>query len=373
MGRIKNAFKVMLGVAAVAVTLLTGTKEVKAEEPNWFYVELAEGCSAAKVNARGLGSEYEYSFDLRNWEEVPNYDDISLSTPSNTKVYIRPESGQEYQIIPGSSSQGGGRFKIEGGLVRIGGDILTLLSRDPSQAQMESNAFKELFFGCSCIVDASQLKLPNYVKPGCYKNMFQSCTSLKSAPNLPATELEEACYQAMFYYCINLTTAPNLPATTLAEKCYELMFSGCENLNEVHVGLTSIEFDYVENHPMYKWLEGTAQPGTLYCTQDLFNETKDEMERPGGAQPHDYLHYPDGWTYAVDKPAPEPSPEPSPQPSPQPSPKPSPEPSPKPSPEPSPKPSPEPKFEDPTETFGDVPKGKWYSKVDGPIAYVVAY
>ena len=32
-----------------------------------------------------------------------------------------------------------------------------------------------------------------------------------------------------------------------------------------------------------------------------------------------------------------------------------------------------PKFEDPTVIFTDVAKGKWYSKTDGPIAYVVAY
>ena len=93
------------------------------------------------------------------------------------------------------------------------------------------------------------------------------------------------------------------------------MLSGfyvCTNLNEVHVGLTSIEFAYTEYHPMHKWLDGTAQSGTLYCTQELFDETKVFDD------PHNYLRYPVGWTYAVDKPAPGPNPKPTPGPNPKP-------------------------------------------------------
>ena len=320
MKNMRKVFKVMLGVAAVAVTLLTGTKEVKAEEPNWFYVELAKGCSEAKVYARGLGSEYEYTFDLRNWQDVPDYDDISLSAPSRTKVYFR--ATENYTTPPGGDS-----FETKSGFVRIGGDILTLLNPNPRQAQMGSYAFQKLFNGCSGIVDASQLKLPNYVTPGCYYRMFNDCENLKSAPNLPATELADACYQEMFYYCISLTTAPNLPAMTLANDCYNCMFgdcialtkapklpatelvSGCysymfkrcEKLNEVHVGLTSISGFAADSHPMDYWLDGTASSGTLYCTQDLFDET-DRMMKDYDVKPHDYLRYPEGWTYAVDKP-----------------------------------------------------------------------
>ncbi len=336
MKNMRKVFKVMLGVAAVAVTLLTGTKEVKAEEPNWFYVELAEGCSEATVNARALGSEYEYTFDLSEpWQEVIG--NTSLSTASNkTKVYFRVKDTQNYSFL-----QSDRQFRTVSGSVRIGGDILTLFNQDPSQARMGSNAFQYLFNGCTCIVDASQLKLPDYVTPRCYYRMFNNCTNLKSAPNLPATELADACYLEMFYYCINLTTAPDLPATTLANDCYNYMFGdcialtkapklpatelvsgcyfkmfkNCSNLNEVHVGLTSIgEFASISPHPMDYWLDGITSPGTVYCTQDLFDETEDEMERPGGAQPHDYLRYPEGWTYAVYKPTPGPNPKPAPGP-----------------------------------------------------------
>ena len=47
--------------------------------------------------------------------------------------------------------------------------------------------------------------------------LFQNCSVLTSAPELPATTLADYSYYKMFYYCTNLTSAPVLPATTLAE------------------------------------------------------------------------------------------------------------------------------------------------------------
>ena len=64
----------------------------------------------------------------------------------------------------------------------------------------------------------------------CYYNMFNGCTNLTTAPNLPATTLATGCYNSMFTRCTNLTTAPNLPATTLADHCYQYMFLECTKL-----------------------------------------------------------------------------------------------------------------------------------------------
>lgn len=38
------------------------------------------------------------------------------------------------------------------------------------------------------------------------------------------------CYYYMFYGCTSLTTAPSLPATTLADSCYSSMFRGCTSI-----------------------------------------------------------------------------------------------------------------------------------------------
>jgi hypothetical protein len=63
----------------------------------------------------------------------------------------------------------------------------------------------------------------------CYYYMFNGCTSLTTAPSLPATTLSDYCYEGMFGRT-SLTTAPSLPATTLSLYCYSYMFRGCTSL-----------------------------------------------------------------------------------------------------------------------------------------------
>ena len=86
-------------------------------------------------------------------------------------------------------------------------------------------------FNSTKIVDASSLTLDaDIVSNGCYDSMFEGCTSLTTAPELPATTLANSCYNAMFRDCTNLVTAPELPATTLADYCYQNMFTNCSSL-----------------------------------------------------------------------------------------------------------------------------------------------
>lgn len=50
----------------------------------------------------------------------------------------------------------------------------------------------------------------------CFCGLFSQCSSLTTAPELPATTLTKGCYYSMFSRCTSLTKAPYLPATTLA-------------------------------------------------------------------------------------------------------------------------------------------------------------
>lgn len=65
---------------------------------------------------------------------------------------------------------------------------------------------------------------------GYFRQLFQQCTALTSAPKLPFTALTSYCYQSMFSGCTNLATLPALPATTFANRAYYGMFSGCWNI-----------------------------------------------------------------------------------------------------------------------------------------------
>ena len=112
------------------------------------------------------------------------------------------------------------------------GDIRTLLDwKNYSTVETQNARFCNLFEGCSVLTSAPELPATTLAL-GCYSSMFSDCTNLTSAPTLSATELAIYCYTGMFYGCTSLTSAPKLSATTLVEGCYEGMFIGCSNLQE---------------------------------------------------------------------------------------------------------------------------------------------
>ena len=59
----------------------------------------------------------------------------------------------------------------------------------------------------------------------------------------------------MFYNCTSLKSAPNLPATTLAEDCYKNMFTGCTNLTSVTMLAPS---DQISEGHFADWLESAG-------------------------------------------------------------------------------------------------------------------
>lgn len=92
--------------------------------------------------------------------------------------------------------------------------------------------------------------------------LFEFCSSLTSAPALPATTLASNCYTGMFAYCTSLSSAPELPATTLASNCYSYMFRGCSSLSSA----TMLATDVSANNSLIDWL---TDAGTSASTRTL--------------------------------------------------------------------------------------------------------
>ena len=63
----------------------------------------------------------------------------------------------------------------------------------------------------------------------------------------------------MFNGCTSLISAPILPATTLQTYCYTEMFNGCTKLNNVTCLATDISADACTDD----WLKGVAANGTF--------------------------------------------------------------------------------------------------------------
>jgi hypothetical protein len=89
--------------------------------------------------------------------------------------------------------------------------------------------------------------------------MFLRCSSLTTAPELPATTLEEGCYQGMFEGCASLVTPIELPATLLVKNCYQFMLRGCSSLNYIKCLATGITAQDCTRY----WVNNVAETGTF--------------------------------------------------------------------------------------------------------------
>ena len=105
---------------------------------------------------------------------------------------------------------------------------------DLPSTDLQYMCYQSMFQGCTSLTTAPALPATKLAFM-CYKDMFYGCTSLQAAPELPATDLTGKCYQGMFTWCTSLTTAPALPATKLADSCYDYMFQNCESLTQAPV------------------------------------------------------------------------------------------------------------------------------------------
>ena len=210
------------------------------------------------VNYPRMRRRASWPSDLDTALEFTSPEVFSISAPKNWDGKIEYTNGSGWQTWDGSvitSSEimgnhciylrGTGNTKITGAYssnvkwsiiganIACNGDIDLLLDystvKSEKRPAMADYCYSYMFEGCTSLTTAPALPattLANY----CYTYMFNGCTNLTTAPALPATTLASNCYSGMFEGCKNLTTAPALPATTLASNCYGFMFNGCTSL-----------------------------------------------------------------------------------------------------------------------------------------------
>lgn len=133
-------------------------------------------------------------------------------------------------------------FSDENVKVDCSGDIRTLIDHTAYKtAATEDCCFISLFQNCTALKSAPELPA-KALKESCYRQMFEGCTSLEKAPKLPAKELDNYCYESMFKGCTSLTNAPELRATKIMEGCYKSMFEDCKKL--ISVTMLATEYGY---------------------------------------------------------------------------------------------------------------------------------
>ena len=161
---------------------------------------------------------------------------------------INVNSGDKVQFKGSGTSYQNNSFNGSTSIFKVYGNILSLATEDFASLTsytMYYNMFSGLFKQTK-VVDASNLILKYANGFGCYGGLFNGCSWLTVAPELPATQLSAYCYSMMFEECNSLIVAPELPATVLYDYCYTEMFKGCTSLttSPVLCATTLGEFSY---------------------------------------------------------------------------------------------------------------------------------
>ena len=182
----------------------------------------------AGVQYNTQNTNIKISKDYKTWNDYTTGDSITLDPTE--RVYIKSDYVKDTGYNP--------RFVFNGDAARLRarGNIASLIygTNDVyvnKYTSTEEHCYKRMFNGCTSLTQAPELPAITLTS-NCYNSMFNGCTSLTQAPELPATTLADGCYSFMFVGCTGLTQAPALPATTLANSCYRSMFYGCASLTQ---------------------------------------------------------------------------------------------------------------------------------------------
>ena len=228
-------------------------------QSGYFYVEpLNDNTEFAINSVEGAPTlNLEYSLDGKTWQNW-DYKTNHITANAKEKVYLRGQN-EEWSTITATTEpvlidkhNYNSIISVSDAQFNIGGRLSSLFTGNEEESD-KSIIMSAIFYNSSCR-DASKLIVPkkamlSYAFSECsslisapktlsdsilhvnqYKSMFDGCTSLTKAPQLPATTLTARCYYRLFYGCTSLSDAPQLPATTMEPFCYHSLFFGCTSL-----------------------------------------------------------------------------------------------------------------------------------------------
>lgn len=223
----------------------------------------------------------QYSYDGVTWDA---WDLTALPFGGNTKVYVRGVNNARFATNGTSNTFtfGTNSYVYVSGIAEalLNGenevpqystpytfkllfkDQIALREADRLRFEAMSNSescYQAMFNGCSNLLSAPELPATKLgYSP--YRSMFAGCTSLIKAPSiLPAITIGAWAYGYMFNGCTSLVNAPELPAETLVNSCYNGMFRGCTSLKTIRCHAKKNASDATSS-----WLDGVKTAGTFY-------------------------------------------------------------------------------------------------------------
>ena len=238
-----KAFSLRLLVTLIAwLTLLMPTAKLKADNSTPLCFTAQSAGATVTFNLRSGFTETIQTSRTNNGTDWATYNSGTAITLTNVgdKVYFRAANGHSQAY--GSGTLPSSKFAITGN-VGASGNIMSLYGPTCPNGQLPSHAFDCLFENCSTLLSAPELPATE-LAVSCYRKMFYGCSALTSAPELPATTMQTCCYQVMFMGCSSLAAAPALPSTSLASYCYAGMFANCTSIKAAPELPASTLFSY---------------------------------------------------------------------------------------------------------------------------------
>ena len=207
-------------------SVLCSRPEPEPEPYDGLIFTAQEANSSVTLTKQGTPTELQLEYRTNTNSTWQNYTLGTTISLANIDDWVEMRN-QGLQTL-NSSTNNYHQF-IMTGKIAASGKIQYLLDKTGKSLSVTDYCYHMLFYGCTSLTTAPSLPATT-LADHCYRAMFADCTSLTTAPSLPATTLANGCYSHMFSGCTSLTTAPSLPATTLANNCYFYMFQGCTSL-----------------------------------------------------------------------------------------------------------------------------------------------
>ena len=193
------------------------------------YVEFVSSTAMTITpNYDNAGITLQYSLDTVTWNNIT----AKGVTPSANVIYFRGSATGTKSLFTSNSTTNAWIFTGATNLEVIGNInmlIQDVLGGDIQDIPLANYCYANMFNNCTSLIKAPNLPSTT-LADGCYANMFTGCKKLTTAPALPATTLATSCYRGMFYNCTSLTTLPKLPTLALQIGCYYKMFYGCTKI-----------------------------------------------------------------------------------------------------------------------------------------------
>lgn len=210
----------------------------------------------------------QYSKNGGEWTSMPT-GTTGINVAVGDKVRFRDSATR---AVSGATSASTATFKVSGNIM----SLVHPTDFEKNHVLPGDYTFSGMFRNTSKVIDASNLLLPaKSLTYGCYSAMFNTCTGLTGAPELPAMELANECYHGMFLNT-GLVTCPELPAMVVKNQSYRSMFADCANLTTA-CELPATTIDAGSYWDMFRYCTKLTKAPSILPAMTLFDDCYDQM------------------------------------------------------------------------------------------------